>query len=121
MKASAARHTKLVSAVLVALIWSGTGPPARGEDGLPLPRYDRSVLSEIADDVLRRGAAGATVTVPEEVWPGADAAKAEIAGAESAPDPVPPASDPAVFDRVPVEMLTTAGPTASTTVMTARE
>ena len=75
-----------VSSMIAVLIWSGLVSPVGGEDRVAVPPYDRAVLSEIAQDVLRRGSTGRNQSVPESTSPGADA-KEEMAVVGSAPDP----------------------------------
>ena len=77
------------SAMIAALIWSGLASSVGGEERAAVPPFDRGVLSEIAQDVLTRGATGPDQSVPEPTAPGAEAA-AEFAGVGSAPDPDPP-------------------------------
>src|SRR5262245_28654942 len=67
------------SATIAMLIWSGLVAPVGGEEGAARPTYDRAVLSEIARDVLRRGATGTGQSVPEPTAPGAEPAH-EFAG-----------------------------------------
>ena len=78
-----------VSSMIAVLIWSGLVSPVGGEDRVAVPPYDRGVLSEMARDVLRRGATGGNQSVPEPTSPAADA-KEEMAVVGSAPDPAPP-------------------------------
>ena len=77
------------SAMIAALIWSGLASSVGGEEKAAVPPYDRGVLSEIARDVLRRGATGPNQSAPEPTAPGAEAAT-EFAGVGSAPEPDPP-------------------------------
>jgi len=74
--------------VIAVLIWAGLACPVGGEERVAGPRFDRGVLSDIAQDVLRRGAAGPDQSVPEPVSPGAEAQQA-IAVTASGLDPVP--------------------------------
>jgi Subtilase family/CARDB len=76
------------SATIAVLIWSGLVSPVGGEQGLVLPPYDRGILSEIAQDVLRRGSTGPNQSLPEAISPGAEAQE-EVVVVGSAPDPVP--------------------------------
>ena len=85
------RVAPAASSMIAVLIWSGLVSPASGEDRGTGPRYDRAVLSEIARDVLRRGAAGGNQSVPESTSPMGEAEE-ELAVAESAPELVPPAT-----------------------------
>jgi subtilisin family serine protease len=71
------------------LIWSGLVSPVGGEDRVALPSYDRGVLSEMAQDVLRHATTGRNQSVPESTSAGADA-KEEMAVVGSAPDPASP-------------------------------
>ena len=83
------RVAPAVSSMIAVLIWSGLVSPVGGEDRVAVPPYDRGVLSEIARDVLRRGATGGNQSVPETTSPVADAEE-EMAVGGSAPDPDPP-------------------------------
>ena len=85
------RVASAVSAMIAVLIWSGLVSPVGGEGRVAVPPYDRGVLSEIARDVLRRGATGGNQSVPESTSPMAEAEE-EIAVVESAPELVPPAA-----------------------------
>ncbi len=80
----------VTSAMLAVLIGSGLVSPVLGEDKVAVPApYDRRVLSEIARDVLRRGATGGNQSVPEETSPAAGAVE-EIAVVGTALDPDSP-------------------------------
>jgi hypothetical protein len=52
--------------MIAVLIWSGLVSPVSGAGRVAVPPYDRGVLSEIARDVLRRGATGGNQSVPIE-------------------------------------------------------
>jgi hypothetical protein len=75
--------------MIAMLIWSGLVSPVGGEDRVAVPPYDRGVLSEMAQDVLRHGSTGRNQSVPESTSPSADA-KEEMAVVGSAPDPASP-------------------------------
>ena len=77
------------SSMIAVLMWSGLVSPVGAEDRVAVPLYDRGVLSEMAQDVLRHGATGRNQSVPEATPPAAEA-KEEIAVVGSAPDPAPP-------------------------------
>ena len=80
----------VTSAMIAVLIGSGLVAPVGGEDKVAVrPPYDRRVLSEIARDVLRRGATGGNQSVPEASSPTV-VAEAETAGVGTAPDPDSP-------------------------------
>jgi subtilisin family serine protease len=78
----------VAAAMIAALIWFGLASPVSGEETVTAPPYDRGVLSDIAHDVLRRGATGPDQSVPESISPAADAQES-IAGVGSGPDSVP--------------------------------
>jgi len=78
----------VVSSMIAVLIWSGLVSSVGGEQGLVVPPYDRGMLSEIAQDVLRRGSTGPNQSLPEAISPGAEAQE-EIGVVGSALDPVP--------------------------------
>ena len=78
------RVASAVSALIAVVIWSGLVSPAGGEGRVAVPPYDRGVLSEIARDVLRRGATGGNQSVPESTSPMGEAEE-EVAVVESAP------------------------------------
>ncbi len=77
------------SAMIAGLIWSGLASPVGGEEKIAVPSQDRGVLSEIAQDVLRRGSTGPNQSVPEATSPGPHAEKSFAVGGR-APDPLPP-------------------------------
>ena len=78
-----------VSSMIAVLIWSGLVSPVGAEDRVSVPPYDRKVLSEMAQDVLRHGTTGRNQSVPESTSPSADATE-EMAVVGSAPDPASP-------------------------------
>ena len=78
-----------VSSMIALLIWSGLVSPVGGEDRVAVPPYDRGVLSEMAQDVLRHRSTGRNQSVPESTSPSTDA-KEEMAVVGSAPDPASP-------------------------------
>jgi len=63
---------------VIALLCSGLVSSARGQQGAAVPLLDRGILSEIAQDVLRRASTGPSQSVPEPTSPAADATE-EIA------------------------------------------
>ena len=75
-------------AIVAVLICFGLVSPVGGEQGVAVPLLDRAVLSEIAQDVLRRGSTGANQSVPEAMSPAAEAKEA-TAVVGSGPDSVP--------------------------------
>jgi subtilisin family serine protease len=79
--------------MIAVLIWSGLVSPVSGGEGVTVAPYDRAVLSEIARDVLRRGATGPSLSAPELAAPAADLPAETVVG--STADPVPPVADSA--------------------------
>ena len=65
--------------------------PVAAERGGGAPRYDRRVLSDIAADVLKRGATGPVQSVPAQALPVTEA-EPEIAVIEAVPDGPSPAT-----------------------------
>ena len=78
-----------ISAVLTA---AALVCPVAAEQGAPVPRYDRRVLSEIAQDVLRRAASGPDQPVARVSLPTRQPDEG-VAAAGSAADLAPPATD----------------------------
>ena len=78
-----------ISAVLTA---AALLCPVAAEHGAPVPRYDRRVLSEIAQDVLRRAASGPDQPVARVSLPTRQPDEG-IEAAGSAADLAPPATD----------------------------
>ena len=78
--------------MMAALISAGVTCPVTAEERVQRPPYDRRVLSEIARDVLRRGATGANQSVPQRTSPGGRP-EPESAVVESASDVAVPATD----------------------------
>jgi len=76
---------------VAVLIWCGLVSPARSEQGVAPPPYTDELLSEMSQDVLRRGSAGPALSTPESVTPGAEPQRAMTA-VGGAPDPAPPIS-----------------------------
>ena len=74
--------------MITMLVWSGLASAVRAEDGIAAPRYTRRVLSEMSQDVLRRGSIGPTQSVPDSVTPGPDSQHG-MAVVGSAPEPAP--------------------------------
>src|SRR5688500_5583266 len=72
------RVAAVASALIVALVCSGLVPSVRAGDRHAGPPYDAAVLSEIAEDVLRRASMGA---LPSPVPIAPDAATAAAAAA----------------------------------------
>ena len=54
---------------VAVLIWCGLVSPARSEQGVAPPPYTDELLSEMSQDVLRRGSAGPALSTPESVIP----------------------------------------------------
>ena len=83
------RVAPAVAVMIAVLIWAGLADPVSGGPRKATPRYDRQVLSEIADDVLRRAAARPDRSVPESVST-RDAAEDEATADEDALHPEGP-------------------------------
>src|SRR5262245_58887735 len=104
----APRFHKIVAsaacAAMVGLISAGMTQPVTAEDRVKRPPYDRRVLSEIARDVLRRGATGPIQSVPTQTSP-APEPESEMTSTEAAPDgplPATPIGPPRETVAVPI-------------------
>jgi hypothetical protein len=75
-----------------AVLCAGLVAPAGAEEGVKARPYDRAVLSEIADDVLRRGLRGPDRSVPVETSPSTAARAEDFEGVEMELPPDSPAS-----------------------------
>ena len=79
-----------VSSMIAVLVWSGLGCSVGAEERAPAPPYDHQVLSEMAQEVLRRGTTGPARSAPELTSPGAQG-EPELTVLETPLDVAPPA------------------------------